>query len=147
MKEVRSEIEIDASPDRIWQILTNFSAYPEWNPFITRASGVAKTDARLSIRIEPPGGRAMTLKPRVLRTERNRELRWLGRLWGIGGLFEGEHALSIQPLDGGRARVVQQESFRGLLLPLLKGTVDATQKGLEAMNQALKARAEQSSGG
>ena len=30
---VRAEIEIDASIDRVWQILNDLQAYAEWNPF------------------------------------------------------------------------------------------------------------------
>ncbi|MHB8211958.1 MAG: SRPBCC family protein [Acidithiobacillus sp.] len=32
MRQVETEIEIAASPERIWSILMDFSAYPEWNP-------------------------------------------------------------------------------------------------------------------
>ena len=39
MKELHSEIEIDASAERVWGILTDFASYPEWNPFIRRISG------------------------------------------------------------------------------------------------------------
>jgi uncharacterized protein YndB with AHSA1/START domain len=34
MKELHSEIEIDASAERVWAILTDFASYPRWNPFI-----------------------------------------------------------------------------------------------------------------
>lgn len=79
MKELQTEIEIDATPARVWQVLTDFDAYPDWNPFIRGISGEAQPGARLEVRIEPPGGRAMTFKPTVLQAEPGRELRWLGR--------------------------------------------------------------------
>jgi uncharacterized protein YndB with AHSA1/START domain len=34
MKELHTEIEIDASAERVWDILTDFASYPQWNPFI-----------------------------------------------------------------------------------------------------------------
>ncbi|MFV9678130.1 MAG: SRPBCC family protein [Methanosarcinales archaeon] len=40
---------IEASAERIWQILTDFSVFPQWNPFIRRASGEVKTGARLEV--------------------------------------------------------------------------------------------------
>ena len=39
MKELHSEIVIDASPERVWDVLTDFASYPQWNPFIRRISG------------------------------------------------------------------------------------------------------------
>ncbi len=143
MKELRSEIEIQASAERVWQVLTDFASFPQWNPFMRRASGEVKAGARLEVRIQPSGARGMTFKPTVLKAEPNRELRWLGHLL-IPGLFDGEHILSIEPLAANRVRFVQREVFTGLLVPLFaRGLDTGTRRGFEEMNQALKARAEQ----
>jgi uncharacterized protein YndB with AHSA1/START domain len=32
MRELGTEVEIAAPPERIWEILTDFAAYPDWNP-------------------------------------------------------------------------------------------------------------------
>lgn len=144
MRELRRDIEIDAPPERVWAVVTDFAAYPEWNPFIRRISGEAREGARLEVRIEPPGGRGMTFKPTVRAVEPNRELRWLGRLF-VPGVFDGEHRLRIEPLEGGRSRFVQSERFSGVLVPFTGGTLAKTEAGFEQMNAALKARVEQGS--
>jgi hypothetical protein len=142
MKELYSEIEIAASAERVWRLLTDFASYPEWNPFIRRISGEPTTGERLEVRIEPPGGRGMTFRPTVLNAEDNRELRWLGHLL-VPGLFDGEHSLAIQLLGENHVRFVQREAFRGLLVPLFARSLDNnTQRGFEEMNRALKERAE-----
>jgi uncharacterized protein YndB with AHSA1/START domain len=48
-KQLHATIEIDATQERVWQILTDFAAYPDWNPFITRASGTARPSERLQL--------------------------------------------------------------------------------------------------
>jgi hypothetical protein len=142
MKELHSEIEIAASAQCVWGILTDFASYPEWNPFIRRISGEPKVGEHLEVRLEPPGGRGITLKPTVLNAEPGRELRWLGHLL-VSGLFDGEHSLTIQPLGENRVRFVQGEAFRGLLVPLFARSLDkSTRRGFEEMNRALKGRAE-----
>jgi hypothetical protein len=147
MKELHSEIEIGAPAERVWRLLTDFASYPEWNPFIRSISGQPTTGERLEVRIEPPGGRGMTFKPKVLNAEDNRELRWLGHLL-VPGLFDGEHSFAIQMLDEHRVRFVQREAFRGLLVPLFARSLDNnTQRGFEQMNRALKERAEASPAG
>jgi uncharacterized protein YndB with AHSA1/START domain len=39
MKELRTAIDIAASPEAIWRLLTDFVALPQWNPFTREASG------------------------------------------------------------------------------------------------------------
>ena len=142
MKELHSEIEIYASAERVWRLITDFPSYPDWNPFIRRITGEPTSGEHLDVRIEPPGGRGMTFKPTVLNAEPNRELRWLGHLL-MPGLFDGEHSLTIQPLEEHRVRFVQREVFRGLLVPLFARSLDNnTKRGFEDMNHALKERAE-----
>jgi hypothetical protein len=142
MKELSAEIEIEAPAERVWGILTDFARFPEWNPFIRQATGEPKTGARLKIRLEPTGGRAMSFKPKMLNVEPNREIRWLGRLL-IPGLFDGEHTLTIEPLDEKRVRFTQREKFTGLLVPFMAKSIDRdARRGFEEMNRALKERSE-----
>ena len=117
MKELRSEIEIQASAERVWQLLTDFPSFPHWNPFIRKATGNIRVGERLEVNIQPSGASGMTFRPTVLKAEPNRELRWLGHLL-ISGLFDGEHIFTIEPLGEGRVRFTQREVFTGLLVPL-----------------------------
>ena len=141
MKKIYSEIKIDASAARAWEILIDFPAYPEWNPFIPEISGDLRVGSMLKVHIQPPGSRGMTFKPKLLRFEPEHEIRWLGRLF-IAGLVDGEHALAIKKLEGDRVLFSQSEEFRGLIVPFLSGIVKNTAKGFEEMNGALKERAE-----
>jgi hypothetical protein len=140
MRELRTEIDIDAPPERVWEVLSDFDAYGEWNPFIRKLSGTPRMGERLEVRIEPPGGRGMTFKPTVREATPNHELRWLGRVL-VPGLFDGEHTLRVEPRNGG-SRFIQSEQFKGLLVPLFGGGLDKTEEGFRQMNAALKQRAE-----
>ena len=143
MKELCSEIEIQATAERVWQLLTDFPSFPQWNPFIRKASGNIRVGERLEVNIQPSGASGMTFRPTVLKAEPNRELRWLGHLL-ISGLFDGEHSFSIEPLGESRVRFTQREVFTGLLVPLFARGLDTdTRRGFEEMNLALKTRAEQ----
>ena len=141
VRELRREIEIDAPPAAVWGILTDFGAYSDWNPFMLSIKGDPKVGQQLTVRIEPPGGRGMTFKPKVLASEPDRELRWLGRFL-VPGLFDGEHTLAIEPIEERRCRFIQQERFTGVLVGLFKSTLDKTETGFEEMNAAIKKRAE-----
>ncbi|MDT4291952.1 SRPBCC domain-containing protein [Methylomonas sp. MO1] len=139
---LHTEIEIAAEPEHVWSILTEFPAYPEWNPFILNIEGEVKLDARLKVRIQPSNGKAMTFRPRVFAVEPGKELRWLGHFL-FPNLFYGEHRFVIEPIADGRIRFTQSERFSGLLVPLFKKSLEKdTKMGFEAMNLAIKARAE-----
>jgi hypothetical protein len=143
MKSIRTAIHIEAPPETVWPILTDFARYADWNPFIPQAEGAIRKGATIEVRIEPPGGRGMTFRPTLQCVEPHRELRWLGHL-GVPKLFDGEHIFELHPSEGG-TRFVQREIFSGLLVPLLWGTLeDPTRRGFDAMNRALKERAEAS---
>ncbi len=140
--ELRSQIEINATPERVWEELTDFDQFEQWNPFIRCISGKPQAGERLDVFLEPPGGKGMTFHPKVLRAEPGREFRWVGHLF-VPGLFDGEHIFEIEPLGEDRVRLVQREQFRGILAPLLLRSIGtSTRRGFEAMNEALKERAE-----
>jgi len=142
-RHMRTEIEIAASADRVWQVLTDLAFYPEWNPFITRIAGSLAVGSRLDTFLQPPGSRGIGFKPTVVALVPGRELRWLGKLL-IRGIFDGEHSFRIEPLTQERVRFIQEERFSGMLTfpPLFRMLTSGTQEGFKAMNQALKQRAE-----
>jgi hypothetical protein len=144
--QLQAEIEIAATSERVWSIVTNFSAYPDWNPFIRFIHGAPEEGARLEVRIQPSGVKGMTFRPTVLAAIRDQELRWLGRFL-VRGVFDGEHCFTIQPIANGKVRFRQSELFSGILVPIFRASLDRdTKRGFEEMNQALKVRAEANGG-
>ena len=140
-RTISHTIEIDAAPEAVWRELADTGAYAAWNPFIRSIEGELEEGTRLRVEITPPGGRPMTFRPTVRAARPGRELRWLGHLV-VAGLFDGEHSFEIEPLGAGRSRFTQAECFSGLLVRPFGGTLAKTEHGFEAMNRALKGRAE-----
>ena len=138
--EISTHIEIDATAERVWAVLTDFESYADWNSFIPEITGSPTVGSQLTVKIQPPDGSAMTFKPIVLVAEPAKELRWLGRVV-LPGLFDGEHRFVITPLGAEQCRLEHAESFGGMLLPLFRGTINRnTRRGFEAMNTALAER-------
>jgi hypothetical protein len=140
-RHIDTEILIQASPERVWQMLTDFPAYPEWNPFIVSLQGRPEWGQRLAVKVRTGEGREHVFEPVVLQATPPTRLRWLGR-FGVPGLFDGQHDFALEA-QAGATRLRHQESFRGYLVPFLWKSVEpATRAGFEAMNRALKVRAE-----
>ncbi len=141
MKEIRTEIEIAASAARVWEILTDFEKYEQWNPFIHKIIGEAKEGAKIQIHLETPAGKNRKYDPVVTKVEAGRELRWLG-----GGFFlNGEHIFLIEEPRPGHVLFVQREVFAGMMTSFFGRAIhDDIAAGLKEMNASLKARAEHS---
>lgn len=139
-RHIDTEILIQAPPERVWSVLTDFATYPQWNPFIESVAGKPEWGQRLTVRINV-GGERHVFKPQVLQASPPTRLRWLGRV-GFPGIFDGEHGFELRA-EGTATRLLHTESFQGFLVPLLWRRLEPmTRAGFEAMNRALKARAE-----
>ena len=141
-KEIKTEITINASPEKVWAILTDFKNYPSWNPFIKSIKGEAKVGNKIIANLQPPDAKGMTFKPKVLAFNPNQEFRWLGHLL-FPGLFDGEHKFEIIDNGNGTCTFIQSEKFKGILVPLFKNMLDKnTLNGFKQMNHQLKELAE-----
>jgi len=141
---LRTEIDINASPEQIWRVLTDFSAYGEWNPFLRSVTGEPVVGGKLKVMIVGPGGAQVPIRPQVLTFDAPRELSWRGEL-PIPGLVRGEHFFRLQDLGDGRTRLLHGEDFSGVLVRFLGGVLAKVQDQFAEMNTALKRRVEASS--
>ena len=143
MKELKTSIEINANPEKVWRVLMDFEKYPQWNPFIKSIRGTPKVGEKIEAGIHPPGQRDMTIKPILLKVEKNKELRWLDHLL-FPGIFDGEHIFMIEVLEKSKILFRHDEKFSGILVPIFwKSLHQHTRIGFMEMNQALKSRVEE----
>jgi hypothetical protein len=144
--ELTTFIDIDATPERVWQVLTDLPGYAEWNPFISEAEGAFVVGDRVSMSVPPVNAFVQPrLRPTVLEVDPCRRLRLWSRLdrLGIPGLFSVELTMTLTDHDGG-VRLWQQDRYGGLLAPLLIGSLNRHRlAAYTAMNDALKQRAEE----
>jgi len=140
-KSIKTEIIINASKEKVWDILTNFAAYPQWNPFIVQVEGQAVAGTRLRNTMLN-GEQKMVFTPQVLKVDKYRYFDWLGSLW-VKGLFDGHHQFEIEEVSANQVILKHRESFSGIFSGMvLKKIGDDTRNNFVRMNQALKNLAE-----
>ena len=66
MKEINTEINTDALPEKVWEILTDFGSSANWNPFIVSIVGKVIAGSVFTAALHPPESSQMTFTPRVL---------------------------------------------------------------------------------
>lgn len=135
---VRTSVEIHAPAKVVREILFDFAEYPKWNPFIIRVDGTVAEGNRVNVTVKPVGKAEISGDTVVTLMTENR-LSWRGSL-AIPGLFRGKHDFIIEEAGPGTTVFRNSERMGGLVV--LFYDFKPTEAGFEAMNQALKKRAE-----
>lgn len=145
LKEIRTEIDIKASPEKAWEVLTDFNNFPNWNPFIRQISGTPTVGTKLKIKLHTSSGKNRTYQPIITKVEPSRELRWIGKSF-IPGIFNGERIFTIAPLQTNHIHFVHVEIFTGLGVAIVGSRFDKdVYQSFVKMNDAFKEKVEQAS--
>ena len=140
-KRINTEIIINASAERVWKVLTDFSSYPRWNPFITSIEGQLRQGNRLTNTLKN-GDKQFVFKPRVLEVTEQVSFSWLGSLF-MKGLFDGTHYFRLEKTGANQVKLTHGEIFSGILSSsILKKIGSDTRDNFVRMNRALKQEAE-----
>ena len=129
------DIEIQAKPETVWDVLADIDNWPSWNPDVKEAKLTGGLKVGSSFRWKAGPG---TITSSLEQVDRPREIGWSGRTMGIIAV----HVYRLEPRAEG-TRVHTEESFDGLIARLLKAPTRRTlQKGINGGLASLKAEAE-----
>lgn len=137
MKKVCTSIWITSDADTVWQALTEFENYRDWNPFIREVRGPLRVGEQLAFRVARGAGDETEVSAKLLRVKPNRELTWGGS--AKLGLFRAEHSFIIEPGEGG-VTLQNCEAFSGPLAYVLidEQRLQAQRKAFKMQDKALK---------
>ncbi|HEX4852590.1 SRPBCC domain-containing protein [Arenimonas sp.] len=141
MFTIDKTLEIEAPAATVWQVLTDFAAYGQWNPFVPecrcelKPGGAIEMQVQLMAKpqfqrefvreVQPGQGFSYSMKPAPL------------------GLLSSFRSHRIEPLGPTRCRYTSHFELRGpmrhLVLALFRG---ALEKGFAGMSAGVKQRAE-----
>jgi uncharacterized protein YndB with AHSA1/START domain len=130
-----AEIEISADAETVWDVLTDVSGWPGWNPDVKSVTLEGDVAEGPEFRWKTGSG---TITSRIKRLDRPQLVAWTGRTFGIDAI----HVWRLEPRNGGTF-VRTEESFGGLLAGILRRPLRKTlAKALDSGTLALKAEAE-----
>lgn len=107
-QQITHQFNISAPMERVWAVVSNFSSYADWNPFITQAQGALEKGAPLELMYEfdcdvPMGTTISHLTP-------PHTLAWCYR--SSFGALTIQHSIQIQP--DGEGKCTMQQAFHVL---------------------------------
>jgi uncharacterized protein YndB with AHSA1/START domain len=134
----RREIDIAAPAEVVWEVLTDFDRWPQWNPEVKSMSWDGPLAPGSAFRWKAgPGTIVSTLEE----IDRPRYVRWRGRTMSIAAI----HEWRLEERDGG-THVETEETFSGALARLLRRSLQkqldsALEEGLEHLKREAERRA------
>jgi hypothetical protein len=142
LKEINTELEIMASSEHVWQVLTDFPNFRKWNPVIIQINGQAKVRTKLEIHLRTRSGKTRIYKPTITKLEPNHELRWFGKSL-FPGIFNGERVFTIESLGVNNVHFFHRQIFTGVGAYLAGNRLENDiRHTLNEMNVALKKQVE-----
>ena len=114
----RAEIQANAPPQVVWEVLTRLDNWPNWNSDVKwmRFGGPLAPGTQFRWKAGPG-----TIVSTIDRVEPPRYISWHGRTLTI----DAYHEWWLEPRDGG-TNVRTEEAFYGLLARLLRGPLQKT---------------------
>jgi hypothetical protein len=142
MAVYRTAFPIEASPDAVWDVLTDFGSYSEWNPSLPSISGELRTGGSVSLTLGMPGRPSPKVKATLGDVAPGQHLTWHGNA-GADWLFAGDREFLIDRQPDGTVLFTHTEDIHGALFPLFRAVMgNAIQRSHDGFNVALKERAE-----
>ncbi len=138
MKVFRAQTQIDASPERIWRILTDAPRYPEWDPTVDRIEGRIAAGEKITAYTKLSPGRAFPVT--VSEFEPGRKMTWSSGM--PLGLFKGVRTFTLTPRDDGQVDFSLREEFSGPLLALIGRSLPDMNEPFAQFAAGLKSEAE-----
>lgn len=108
---------IAAQPEAIWRLLTDAARFPTWNSTVSRIDGEIKLGERLALKV-PISER--TFKPKVTELVPNERMTWSD---GAAPMFKGVRTFTLSPNADGTTDFSMSEELRGVMLPMIKGSL------------------------
>ncbi|HCZ35770.1 MAG TPA: SRPBCC domain-containing protein [Cytophagales bacterium] len=140
-KQIITEIIINSSKEKVWQVLTDFSSYHVWNPFIISIEGELKKGSKLKNTLRN-GDKTIRFNPIIQEVKYGESFSWLGNLF-FKGLFDGVHSFIIEDAGNNHVKLIHSEIFSGVLSSFIfKKIGEETRNNFIEMNLALKNKAE-----
>lgn len=138
MKYYEARSNIKASPQKVWQVLTDGEKYPTWDSGIEKFEGKIAPGATVKLFVKVNPGRAFPLKVTELAADR--------RMVFSGGmplgLFKGVRTYTLDPDATGGTDFHMREEYTGPLLGMMWKSIPDLRPSFQQFADGLKKKAE-----
>ncbi len=134
---------VAASSDRVWEVISDFDSWSEWNPSVPSIRGDLEVGNTCAVKLVMPGRPSVKVKVTLTDVDPGRRFAWHGNIVH-DRFFAGDRSLEIEPQADGTVLVTHTEEVTGAFFPVFKMLMGgaAIQAHHDNLNTGLKQRAE-----
>jgi uncharacterized protein YndB with AHSA1/START domain len=137
MRSYEASSLIQATPERVWSVLTDAAAWPNWDSGVTKVDGRVALGEKLTVAVEANPGRSFPVKVVQLSAPE--------RMVVLGGmpvkLFTGRRTYSLVP-EGNGTRFTMREEYTGPLTGMMIKSIPDLGPSFRRFAEGLKQRVE-----
>ena len=135
-------LDIAAPAELVWEVITDFPRYGEWNPFILKCESTLKPGDPIDLRVK-------------LMAVAQPQREWInehvpGQRFGYNmkpmplGALSSRRTHAVEAVGGGGSRYHSHFELNGWLMPVVRGLLGSRlEQGFAGMTAGIQARAEQ----
>lgn len=139
LQEIKTEIDIFASPNEVWNVISDVESWESWSPIIRGSQGVVAVGSEITIAMIGKSDKeeGPIYNPIITDLDEPRLFRWHANM-GNDFIFTNIKVIELVESESG-TRLIHKEQFKGLLAPIFCGQMEVgVPPMLNSMNQALK---------
>ncbi|HWU78949.1 MAG TPA: SRPBCC domain-containing protein [Caulobacter sp.] len=140
-RAVEHRIGVQAPAEVVWEVVSDFAAWKDWNPLYRKAEGQMKIGTALTLEQHLPGEPPKVIAPMVQDWVPYEQLHW--RSTRLGGFVTAIRYLEIEAMGPNNSTFSNGELFMGLLLRFVSREERRKLKvAFTEMGEAVRDRAE-----
>ncbi|ASV30049.1 SRPBCC domain-containing protein [Maribacter cobaltidurans] len=133
---IKARAIIDASPQKVWDVLTDFDNLKSWSSSFQGLSGDFKKNGEIEVTFKSPFGQSK-MKKKLFQFEEGKTFAWTG-VFMLG--MSDYHTYTLKATSDGKTEFIQTDGLYGGASFLLGKILEKQmQKGYEVFNKELKA--------
>jgi hypothetical protein len=130
-------IDVRAKPGTIWALLTDAAGFPGWNSTVKSIEGDITLGSKLALRV--PVAPDRVFRPKVTELVPEKRMVWSD---GMAPMFKGTRVFELKEGTDGTTEFSMVETFAGIMLPMIKGSLPDFGPPFEQYAADLKREAE-----
>ncbi len=142
-RTIYTDIIIDATPEQVWSVLTDFGSYENWSAyFFGIKKGDFKNGGNVTVETQPNAKKDKRRKyNHIIEVENGKYFRWHGDAFAMG--MKDDHIFKVEATTDGKTRFIHSDASIGGMTWLMGNAVmKANATNMPLFNQALKKEVE-----
>jgi len=142
MKQIKTEIIINSSKEKIWAVISDFASYDDWNSIITGVKGKMVVGSGFRFKIDIYGF-AVPMPAEVQRADENQYFGWGNDYESfLRFILAAHHYFEIIEISDTQCKFVHGENFYGIIPWTSWKLIEPMGAQYDIFNAALKNRVE-----